>query len=189
MLYEVRSEITVENSCHRFATDNFRNDFSLKSSSLLTFRSRHNTSLVLQLDISSRASLRDNFLNIAPRVHAIVMATKKKDVARVHRPVASASGFCGRGVLTALAASYFPPFPPHPVLLTSIDDYLVCWWRTGHHQLRLVAFLWYTCSLRHDLVSVVLNSRSRLLFLQLAIVLSFLENSWKLWKESLVSYI
>ena len=126
MLYEVRSEITVENSCHRFATDNFRNDFSLKSSSLLTFRSRHNTSLVLQLDISSRASLRDNFLNIAPRVHAIVMATKKKDVARVHRPVASASGFCGRGVLTALAASYFPPFPPHPVLLTSIDDYLVC---------------------------------------------------------------
>lgn len=44
--------------------------------SLLTFRSRHNTSLVLQLDIFSRASLRDNFLNIAPRVHASV--TKKR---------------------------------------------------------------------------------------------------------------
>ena len=44
--------------------------------SLLTFRSRHNTSLVLQLDIFSRASLRDNFLNIAPSVHASV--TKKR---------------------------------------------------------------------------------------------------------------
>lgn len=44
--------------------------------SLLTFRSKHDTSLVLQLDISSRASLRDNFLNISPRVHAPV--TKKR---------------------------------------------------------------------------------------------------------------
>lgn len=64
-------------------------------------------------------------------LHRVFTRPWQKSVARVHRPVASASGIwflwarrLESWLLTTLAASYFPPLP-HPVLLTSIDNYLI----------------------------------------------------------------
>lgn len=56
-------------------------------------------------------------------LHRVFMRPSQKSVARVHRPVASASAFCGRGILTALAASYFLPLSPP---ITFNDDCLIC---------------------------------------------------------------
>lgn len=57
--------------------------------------------------------------------HRVFTRPSQKIVARVHRPVVSASAFCGRGVFTTLATSYFPPLPHAPRSLTSDDDCLV----------------------------------------------------------------
>lgn len=117
----------------RFWSLHFRNSLLTMpkitlNQSLLTFRSRHNTSLVLQLDIFSRASLRDNFLNIAPRVHASV--TKKR---RTCSP-------SGRICICFLWARYLDS-PCCFVFSSLIPPYNVQWrlsytlvWRTIHRH-------------------------------------------------------